>query len=380
MCESITKQFLRGCGEQTKIEKSEDLAAFFRKNIPAGCHAALLFSEGESPERIRRFMEMLAGFSPRTAMLGEGSVMSLFSLPDDVRAAVGVGARAITAARFFTTLRGGICVALPDSPSADGCFEREAPPPFAGYPLRFPDLIALSTNEMCRSEGTALAETALCALCAEELRTDALFSGTEHDVSPFERLTEEVRTLCRKGAISREKLFCVSASFLIALQKYSRFACLGFDRFLKRRMPQNAAQSSFAVLKYSAKRYVSLFERAVPRAYFVPDYVARVKRAANELGASPKTIFANVRVPTAAESFARIGIFTESRRRMAVSARLLESFVRDVACAYCAKEREKSVRFPLEEGYDVSAECTPLLCAPALEREFGLSPRFAVRV
>ena len=99
-------------------------------------------------------------------------------------------------------------------------------------------------------------------------------------------------------------------------------------------------------------------------------------RAAEQIGCSAKELYENVRVPTAEESFARVEIFAQSRRRMAISARLFAEYVQDVARGYFAAEDRATPLFPLELGYDLSAEMTPLLCVPVLEREFGLAHSF----
>ena len=72
------------------------------------------------------------------------------------------------------------------------------------------------------------------------------------------------------------------------------------------------------------------------------------------------------------ESFARVRIFLESRKKMCVSAALLSDFVQKVARGYYIAEQSVLPQFPLAEAYDLSAELTPLLSVPVLEREFGL--------
>ena len=162
-------------GAETKIIPAEaELAPLLRACIPAGCRAVFVYSEKEKQASAEYILRSLQGFAPLCVCIKDDWT-GLFSMPDEVRAAVGYGSAAIFAARFFATVRGGVSIAVPDAPSAEGCFGREAPAPFAGYPLRFPDFVLLSGNCMRHRFGQALAETSLYALCAEELRTDALF-------------------------------------------------------------------------------------------------------------------------------------------------------------------------------------------------------------
>ena len=160
----------------TQIVRVQDFSSYFQSEFPAGSRAALFFAEGDRGAVPEHLFSALAPFSPLCAAVGQGCASGLFSLPDEVRAVVALGNRAFLAARFFATLRGVACYAVPTSPSAEECFSPSAPPPFSGYPLRAPDKILLCGNFLHVDCGAALAHTALAAVCAEELRTDALFS------------------------------------------------------------------------------------------------------------------------------------------------------------------------------------------------------------
>ena len=137
-------------------------------------------------------------------------------------------------------------------------------------------------------------------------------------------------------------------------------------------MPQNKSKSAYAVLRYCVQRYVSFCKGARPRPFYIPDYAGRMRRAAEEAEIPPDVVFKNVTVPNVEESFARVRIFLESRRKMCVSAALLSDFVQKVARGYYIAEQSVLPQFPLSEAYDLSAELTPLLSVPVLEREFGL--------
>lgn len=376
MCEQSLIKKLDASGIRTKIVQASDgVSKAFAKLIGGGCRAVFLFSEEESRERAKRIFEGLRAYSPVCIALGEGAFTDVFSLPDDVRVAVGYGRRAIEAARFFATLRGCACIAIPSTPSVDGCFARSLSD-FAGYPLEYPNWVLLNGDAMRRDFAASMARTAMSALCAEELRTDALFSGNRYSTDALEMAAKAVQSIRAEDEQSRISLFYASALFALQKEELPPFACMGFMNYLTAKMPQNASHAAYAVLRYAAERMTKFWEYANPRAYYVPDYAGRLRAAAEQIGCSAKELYENVRVPTAEESFARVEIFAQSRRRMAISARLFAEYVQDVARGYFAAEARATPLFPLELGYDLSAEMTPLLCVPVLEREFGLAHSF----
>lgn len=361
----VEQQLLPLLGD-TQILRVQDFSSFFASEFPAGSRVALLFAEGERPAVRNHLFSALSPFSPLCAEVGRGA-MGLFSLPDDVRAVVALGNRAIPAARFFATLRNAECAAVPTSPSAEECFAKTAPPPFAGYPLRPPQKILLSGNFLQTDCAAALAQTALSALCAEELRVHALFAERQ-PLAALESAAQSAASLSLSAGEDREQLFFASALF--SLSRTQEFACMGMVQFLQLRMPQNAAKLAYSVLKTCAERELFLFEKAQPRPFFVPDYAARLRLCAERTGIAYKKLFANVRVPSGEESFERVRIFQQSRRRMADSARLLGEYIQKIARSYFAEG--ESARADTDEAYYLSPELTPLLSAPVLEREFGL--------
>ncbi len=361
----IEQQLLPLLGD-TRIERVQDFSSFFLSEFPAGTRVALLFSEGERPAVLNHMFSALSPFSPLCAEVG-GGAMGLFSLPDDIRAVVALGNRALSAARFFATLRGVECVAVPTSPSAEECFVKTAPPPFAGYPLRPPQKILVCGNFLQTDCAAALAQTALSALCAEELRVHALFARRK-PLAALESAAQSASSLSLSAGEDREELFLASALF--ALSRTEKFACMGMVEFLRTRMPQNATKHAFSVLKTCSENALFLFERAQVRPFFVPDYAARLRLCAERTGIAYKKLYENVHVPTGEESFERVRIFEQSRRRMADSARLLCAYVQKIARSYFAEG--ENARADTDEAYYLSPELTPLLCAPVLEREFGL--------
>lgn len=350
----------------TQIVRVQDFSSYFQSEFPAGSRAALFFAEGDRGAVPEHLFSALAPFSPLCAAVGQGCASGLFSLPDEVRAVVVLGNRAFLAARFFATLRGVACYAVPTSPSAEECFCPSAPPPFSGYPLRAPDKILLCGNFLHVDCGAALAHTALAAVCAEELRTDALFSERK-PLGALESVAQCAASLSLSDGEDRETLFCASALFV--LSRKVPFACLGMADHLRAYLPQGRTTADFSVLKTCAERALFLFAQAKPRPFFVPDYAARLRLCAERTGMTYAALRKNVRIPSGDESFERLRIFEQARSRMADSARLLCEYVRKIARSYDAQGRAPA---NAGEAYSLSAELTPLLCAPVLEREFGL--------
>ena len=155
------------------------------------------------------------------------------------------------------------------------------------------------------------------------------------------------------------------ASVLACLEKRA-FPAFGCEAVARR-----APGGSGAVLAYFARRYAALFAHGRPRPFFVPDYAARVARAAARLEMPAASFFANVRVPTGEQSF-DLGVrFAEVRQRLCTSAELLVRFADRILQPKRAGEHadgsgggDALAAHPLAVWYDLSAECSPLLSAP----------------
>ena len=121
--------------------------------LPYG-KAALVIDEAVPPQAAERVRVALKKFRPACAVIG-GDFTQLFSLADDIRAAVGIGPRGIAGARFFATLRGAFSLLIPTDTAAEGLFAPFAPPPWQGYPLAPADMIladaALHASEPTRN-------------------------------------------------------------------------------------------------------------------------------------------------------------------------------------------------------------------------------------
>lgn len=129
MCFSLLDSAIAGCGLATRVRfcSVSALAQVLRAAVPYG-KIVLIAEEGESFALAGRLREGLGEFRPVSVVLGgEDKLEGLFSLADDVRAAVGIGERGALAARFFATLRGGYSCAVPLAPHAGGIFEPTAP-------------------------------------------------------------------------------------------------------------------------------------------------------------------------------------------------------------------------------------------------------------
>ena len=130
--------------------------------LPYG-KAALVIDEAVPPQAAERVRIALKKFRPACAVIG-GDFTQLFSLADDIRAAVGIGTRGIAGARFFATLRGAFSLLIPTDTAAEGLFAPFAPPPWQGYPLAPADMILADAALL--QETPALA--CFAGVCAEE--------------------------------------------------------------------------------------------------------------------------------------------------------------------------------------------------------------------
>ena len=362
---------LRRRGLRTRFvrAKAAEAGERLKEFLPFG-RAALVVDAGTPETLTESVRASLRAYRPQ-CILAEGPdpIMPLFLLPDDVRAVVAVGPRSALAARFFRTLRGGFAVLLPVRPAADELFAAKAPPPWEGYPLDEPDLVLADGTVLTAAAG-ALAETALAALCAEELELDAAFAESGYEQGGLRRaaqLAAEANILLPEG---REELLAASALFCLEKRSLPPFGCERAARAL----PRGAA----AVLAYFARRYEDLFARGRPRPYYVPDYVSRIVRAAQVLELPASALFSNVRVPTGEQSF-RLGVrFAQVREKLLGSVRRVSAYAAEIGGRLAAAGPKEGVLSVPEQRlaavYDASAEASPLLTAPALEREFGLLP------
>ena len=181
MCFSLLDSAIAGCGLATRVRfcSVSALAQVLRAAVPYG-KIVLIAEEGEGFALAGRLREGLGEFRPVSVVLGgEDKLEGLFSLADDVRAAVGIGERGALAARFFATLRGGYSCAVPLAPHAGGIFEPTAPvgSGWGGYPLKAADFVVADGEKMLPRFAEGVARLSPAAVCAEDLAVDAVFSG-----------------------------------------------------------------------------------------------------------------------------------------------------------------------------------------------------------
>lgn len=382
MCFSLLDSAIVGCGLATRVRfcPLSSAAQLLRAAVPYG-KIVIVAEEGEGFTAAERLRKILQEFRPVSVILGRTDKFEgMFSLSDEVRAAVGIGERGALAARFFATVRGGYSLAIPLAPYAGGIFEptASANSGWGGYPLRAADYVLADAELLFANFAEGLAQISLAAICAEDLAVDAVFSA--------ERKEFDLRTpadLAVSSDLSEEgakQLFCAAALFSVALRGAPAFACTAAAAVLNGRTLRPVAECRLALLGAFARRYLQLFEMGQPRPYFVPDYVGRAEACALWAGADPKRIFKNVRVPTAAESFRRAEVFAESRKKLCTSAQLLAGYAERFCAKYCAAGGvlPRFAQAELEEAYCYAPELTPLLSPPVLEREFGMLPCGAV--
>ena len=381
MCCSVLQAAVRARGLATRVCfcPLASAAGVLKSVLPFGKVALIAGEECFALGQTVR--AALRGFTVYSNVLGAGDgAAGLFSLPDDVRAAVGVGARGIAAARCFATLRGAYSLAVPAGPTARGIFEERVPAGYGHYPARPADLVLFDGE---RGEGCAeaLAETSLAAQFAEDVEIDAVFAGRRRPHG-FRRAAELLADAAEKLAAGaaekngvREALFAASALYFLEKRGAPPFPAEEAARLLAKRTGRPAALCALPACLYFAQRSERLFGFAKPRPYFVPDYCARLARAAEECG-EERSVFRNVRVPSGEEHFRLHEIFAQARGRLGRSARLASDAAAKLSRAYFAAGGERpSVPAGLMPAlYDLSAELSPLWSAPALERELGLLP------
>ena len=102
--------------------------------LPYG-KAALVIDEAIPPQAAERVRVALKKFRPACAVIG-GDFTQLFSLPDDIRAAVGIGPRGIAGARFLLPYAAPFPFSSPPIRRRKGCLRRSLRP--RGRAIRSP--------------------------------------------------------------------------------------------------------------------------------------------------------------------------------------------------------------------------------------------------
>ena len=220
MCFSLLDSAIAGCGLATRVRfcSVSALAQVLRAAVPYG-KIVLIAEEGEGFALAGRLREGLGEFRPVSVVLGgEDKLEGLFSLADDVRAAVGIGERGALAARFFATLRGGYSCAVPLVPYAGGIFEPTAPvgSGWGGYPLKAADFVVADGEKMLPRFAEGVARLSPAAVCAEDLAVDAVFSGErkEFDLRTPAQLALEQCAARPRSPARRRRAFCKSGRFV----------------------------------------------------------------------------------------------------------------------------------------------------------------------
>lgn len=369
MCSDILKEKLSDRGIATKIffESHAGIADRVRQFLP--CGKVLLLADESEAKLMGRLRGCFAGFRVLCVLFGKtDKAAGLFSLPDDVRMVVAAGERSAAAARFFCTLRGAFCIVLPLSPTARGLFCRESTE--GNYPVKEPDAVLFDEQIARADRALALAETALCAVLADDTDIDAAFTGERREKGySFLRTAE---SLCESAASPRE-IFAASTVYHLALREFSAYPAFIFARLAKERFSLSEGAAAFHALRFFAAQHVQLFSAGKLRPYFVADYPARLERAAKAAG---KEAFSALRIPTAEECFSRAGIFSECREHFALAAGLTAHFVQSVSERYFLFGGAKEQFFAegAEELYELAADLSPLYSVGAIERDFGAAP------
>ena len=351
------------CGVHTRFyfESVSRLCARLQELLP--CGKLLLIADEESAEGAALLRGLFAPFTLLFVLYGKGEgETGLFSLPDDVRAAVAVGRRSIAAARFFCTLRRAYCIAVPDEWGARGALEEKCG---NGYPVSAPDILLFDASFARRARAENVAFAALADAMAEDTEIDAVFSGERKEgYAPL-------RPAAKYAAGGAEEVFAATALRILVERSSPACPAAAFSRLAEKEAGEGAG--TMAALGYTAQRYAAFFGGASPREYYVADYAARA-RAAEPFGGA--AVYKNMRVPDLAENAAHIRVFGECRAHFALSASLLKSRAQSAAEQYYLAGGKVPAlsRETLAKLYSLSAELSPLLSVSALERDFGTLP------
>lgn len=378
MCYSQSQKVEQGDGTDIVFGALPEVAPLLRKYIP--CGRVALIADGEANfTAVRKIQSSLKGFESFCVVAGGGeSASGLFSLPDDVRAAVAVGNGAFYAARYFCTLRGAYCIAVPDDAVLNSAFENPVPLKVAGkfsrYPADPPDAV-FCDRRFIRGYAAAFGALSLCALAALDCEVHSVFAGGD-DSSHFQRLFEgAIRLDIRNEQKFQENLLSLSAQYsLLRSELKRRTDTETFYALLCGRLQSERGAASLFSYRYLCERYRHFFKFAEPRAFFVPDYPRRIRIAASYGGEDERALFLKNKVPTAKRTYDLAEVFGESR---AVFANKAESIA-------VWSERVKSVLFSLgtgaphfnavcaHEAFSAAAELSDTLSVSSLMRDFGL--------
>lgn len=356
-----------------------DVAKLLRGYIPCGKVALIADGESNFPA-VQIIRAALKGFDCYCVVAGErDNAAGLFSLPDDVRAAIAVGNGAFCAARYFCTLRGAYCIAVPDRADLYAAFEDpvrlSVSGGFSRYPAAAPDALYCDLSRIC-SFDAAYGALCLCALSAFDCEAHSVFAGGGDASAPYHRFFEDtVRLADFEGQNFRKEILSLSADLaLFRSRRKKRTAAEVFSRLLLKKSGCTGGQAALFSFCYLTERYRHFFQAAKPRAFFVPDYARRIKIAAAYAGEDERALFLKNKVPTAKRTDALAEVFSESRAvfcRKAESVAVYTERVKGGLFALGAKAPAiDAVR--AHEAFSAAAELADTLSVPALMREFGL--------
>lgn len=377
MCCSQSKN-MRDEGAEIVFGELSGIAALLRAFIP--CGRVALIADGEKNfSAVREIQSALKGFESFCMVVGEKeSAIGLFSLPDDVRAAIAVGNGSFYAARYFCTLRGAYCIAVPDDATLSTAFESPVPLKVGGersrYPADPPDAVYCDVQRM-RGYAAAYGDLCLCALSSFDFEVHSVFAGGDLS-SPYRRIFDRAIQLdYREEGAFKEELLSLSSQYRLLRQKNGRRTDTEvFCALMRDKLHCDGGAAALFSYRYLCERYRHFFKSAVPRDYFVPDYPGRIHIAAAYAGEDERALFLKNRVPTAKRTYDLAEVYRESRT----------VFYHKAESAAVWSERIKSILFALgvkapqidavraHEAFSVSAELSDTLSVPSLMRDFGL--------
>ena len=373
------------CGAEMKnnfLEKGTDLvfgpiykiSLLLRSFIP--CGKVALIADGENNFlALKQIRAALKGFDCYCVIAGEREYASgLFSLPDDVRAAVAVGNGAFRAARYFCTLREAYCIVIPDGADLISAFEKNVslsmPTGKSRYPADLPDAVYCDIALITNFDG-AYGNLCLCALSALDLEIHSVFAGGDGS-APYRKLFEEAVKL---NVDDKEEILSLSVRYaLLQNRAEKRTAAELFCRLLQRKTKNSAGSAALFAFYYLTERYRNFFRTAVPRTYFVPDYARRIRLAAAYANENERELFLKNKVPAVRRQDALLQTFAESRSvfcRKAESVAVYWDKVKSNLLSLGASA-PRVEPYCAHEAFSATAELADTLSVAALMRDFGL--------
>ena len=365
---------------QLAFGAAQEIAALVRNFLPCG-RVALIACGEENFSVVRTVRAALRGFESYCMVIGgEENAATLFSLPDDVRAAVAVANGAFGIARYFCTLRSAYCILVPTEADLRAAFANPVSLRIvetrSDYPVALPHAVFFDATKI---GGYAGAYGALCmtGLSSLDCEINEVFGGCRRGGKALNELFAETMRLTSTGgnAAFREKLLSLSARYAMfcAQADFCTDGEVFFD-LLSEQLRCGRGGGALFAFYYLIERYRHFFRWGIPRDFFVPDYPGRMRAAARYANADERSLLLKNKVPSVRRADFQIRTFNETRTvfyRKTESVAVYADRVKSTLFALGAKSPQLSA-VQTQEAFSVTAELSDTTSVPSLMRDFGL--------